>query len=225
MTTPICYFSIIEPDDVSEFRESCITDGKVSCDWSVLESWLNSSIVSDIWWGLTRDERYSIAEKSVYNTLYGRIDYYSFGEDACTGSDGDWLSAACAANGMIKYLKFASPIFEYQDECTFESCYWKWDDVDIEHCYKHELYYDLPCAIVQAKPIPDSNGHSHIMCAIQIEEDVSKLDSWVIFQWTAFDIQPGEGQLDCGSFDIYRPGRMGARGGGRRTYFVHVDIL
>ena len=226
MTTPICNFSIIKPDDVSAFREACITDGQVSCDWSILESWLNSLIVSDIWWGLTRDERYSIADKAVHNTLWGRIRYYGFGKDHCAGSDGNWLEAACAANGMIKYLKFASPVFEYQEDCSFESCYWKWDDEDTEHCYKHEFYYDLPCAIVQAHGRHGSGMGSHIMCAIQIGEDVTELDSWVIFQWKAFDIQSGEGQLNCDIFeyfDIYRPGDMGCGGAAHRTYFVHVD--
>ena len=187
MTIPTCDFSIIEPD-VLAFREACITDEQVSCDWSILESWLNSLIVSDIWWLLTETERRSIAEMTIKNTLFYMIHKGRKGEANCEGGEGDYGDIACKQNALIRYLKFGEVVN------SADHCYWKRHGTSTEeHCYVPDISYNLPCALVLCF-VPAYN-FSHVLCTVQVNEDVSKLESWIIFQYSDFDIKPGDWQL------------------------------
>ena len=197
MTTPICYFSIIEPDDVSAFREACITDEQVSCSWSVLESWLNSLIVSDIWWGLTRDERYSIANMAITNTMFFCICRMRKGKPNCEGGEGDWnIYTTCGRNTYIRILKFATSDYA---GCVDE-CYWKesFDVDENEHCWKPDHSYGLPCytaTVIVGERYNGGPQFAHGICALLIDEDVSIIDNWIFFQYDSFDIKPGDLQM------------------------------
>ena len=195
-TTPVTIS--IDEDGLAEFRAECLSGGSVVCSWDVLKTRLEDHIVSRLWWDLTRDERYSIAEQAIKNTMFFHIDYitrsYSGGLPNCEGSDGAvWIDAACTSNGVIRYLKFGQ-----SDFTLIDSCYWKKDSDSPENCHVPDHSYNLPTYMVEgvSETVPN---YGHTMCAILIDEQLESLDNLVVFQYLAFDIKPGHQQMPCES--------------------------
>lgn len=162
----------------------------VVCDWNALNCWLNSHIVSDIWWDLTTNERYTIAEMAIKNTFYYPISNYRQGQPGCAGGVGDWNAAPCVPNSIIRYRKFGHG---FENE-KLGACYWRRSSSYDENCYIPDTTYNLPVHIVSV------NNPYHSMCAIHIDPGIDSLCSWVIFQYGAneFDVQPGHLHMPFG---------------------------
>lgn len=177
----------IPTDSVGTFRARCLSDGKVSCSWEVIEEKLHDRTVLGVWWELTREERYSIAETAANNVLCYKVEKYRHGKPKCEGGEGDWLTAVCVQNAMIRQLRFGEHV-----NVGGDSCYYKNNNND-EVCYLPEKTLNLPCFMVTC--VTKDAGFGHSMTAIQIGEDESDLNSFVIFHCSTFDIPLGGSQL------------------------------
>lgn len=191
-TTPIT-FSIGESVGLTEFRSQCLSNGKVVSSWNTLKTRLEDQTVSGIWWDLTRDERYSIAEMAIKNTLFYNIFYTRTGKPNCGGGEGELKRATCVNSAIIRCIKFG----ELPDTVPYWSqnadmCYYRKQPVDAEHCYVSNTPYKLPCHYVS---MISEFAVNHAMAAIQIENNYNSLDSWIVFQHTSFDIKPGHRQM------------------------------
>ena len=176
--------------------DDCLEDGKVVCNWSVLEKYLLDHTVSNLWWDLTEAERRSIAETAIKNTLFYELWYGRGGKANCEGGEGDFVGIVCMQNAIIRCLKFGVPI-PIVDMTTgyVDACYFKRSLSDpIETCYKQDTY-NLPCHLVMCMEHFTGPGWVHAMCAIQVREGFDSLDNWIVFQYSDFDIKPGNWQM------------------------------
>lgn len=193
-TTPI-----IIPIEIGleAFRTECLSDGGVICSWDVLKTRLEDQTVSRIWWDLTRDERYSISEMAVKNTLFYTATRGRSGKFDCVGGEGDTREIVCIQNSIIRYIKFTSKSFGISDKC-----YYRRIESSEEFCYVPNESYGLPGHIVSCSTPIDYTGEpfGHSMCAIQTGLDLSKLDSWIVFQYTDFNIKPGDLQMPVDTY-------------------------
>ena len=186
----------VSMNDVAAFQSECLTDGVVTCGWDALHTKLNNLDVSRFWWFLTRDERYSIAEMAIKNTLFYELWYGRGGKANCEGGEGDFVGIVCCQNGVIRYLKFGVPV-PIVDMTTgyVDACYFKRLLSDpTETCYRQDAY-NLPCHIVNCIEHFTGPGFAHTMCAIQVCEGFDSLDNWIVFQYDDFDIKPGNWQM------------------------------
>lgn len=193
-TTPLT-IPIGEGISLEEFRAECMSDGVVVCSWYILENRLEDQTVSRLWWDLTQGERHSVAERAVKNTLYYDVRWSCTGLPMCAGAGGDWVNACCVQDTMVRYLKFISKSVQGAD-----SCYHKHHETSDVLCYVPEISYNLPGAWASCAT-PYGPGYGHAMCAIQIGTDIMVMDSWVVFQYTNFDIQPGDWQMPTYKWD------------------------
>ena len=184
------------PQSLEAFRLECLSNGRVSCSWSVLRTRLEDQTVSKLWWDLTRDERYNIGKEAVDGTKLNRdLRFTCPGLPNCAGAGGDWKNAACVHDGIIRYLQLVS-----KDVVGADSCYYKYLETSEAKCWFPKVSYNLPGALV-ACATPYGPGYGHTMCALQIDKDISKLDNWVIFQYSEYDIKPGTWQIPTHTWD------------------------
>lgn len=205
--TPV---SISTPSkNLLEFRETCMDGDQISCGWEVLEVWLEDHRVSGFWWEMTTPERRSVAIKAIKNTLYEFCDRWSDGAPGCGGDYGNWRLGECSHNAAIRYVKFCSPVG--LGPCTgtsVDECYYK-GIADTPTCYRPDTWYDL-CAHWVTCGSVDSG---HFMASIQVDPDVTSLDSWIVFQYRDVDIKPGSLQMPFGtSVRFLVVSRLGCRG-------------
>lgn len=169
-------------NDIDAFRTECLSGGSVSCDWGALHTRLINHDVSNFWWLLTEQERRSIAEMAIKNTMYFNIKQGRSGEPSCAGGIGSYTELMCTQNAHIRYMKFSGEL-----PTDMDACYWKYGTS--EHCYMQNETYGLPCNFLIC--IGPSGTDAHAMCAIQVIDEIDSLDNWVIFQYSTCDIKPG----------------------------------
>jgi hypothetical protein len=166
-------------------------------DWDTLHFRLINHDVSRFWWDLTESERRAIAEMAVKNTMFTTYYHGRSGLDNCEGGEGELFGIDCVENALIKYVKFTSNNFYGSPRCYYQRL-----SGDEEFCMVPEHTYKLPGHYVRAVKLPW--GHS--MCAIQVRQDMSSIDSWYIFQYWDYDIKPGHWQLPHGArVGFHRP--------------------
>lgn len=186
---PLSDIPVHDPEpmyDIDAFRSECLSGGAVSCDWNTLHARLINHDVSRLWWFLTESERRSIAEKAIKNTMLYRIYLYGIGEYGCIGDVGEWKTAVCAQNFVIRYAKFSGMGTGQYTDLT--NCYWKLSDESTDEiCYVPEHSYGLPCNSV--------GSLGHVMCGIQVVHGLDSLDNWIVFQYSDFDIKWGNWQM------------------------------
>ena len=174
--------------DITAFRLECLSGGAVTCDWDTLRVRLENNDVSRFWWFLTEAERRSIAEMAVKNTLFYFISHGRYGKPNCKGGEGDFKNIVCVQNALIRYLKFGS-----DNPPGGDTCYYKHPITNDEFCYVPDAKYGLPCCRCSCRSYDLEFAHS--MCALQVNEDFKKFDSWIFFQYSDFDIKPGNWQM------------------------------
>lgn len=198
--TPMTY-SVDTKVDLKGFRDENLSGGHVVCTREVLKSRLEDKTISRLWWLLTEQERRSIAEHAAMDTFPRAIPYKRKGNPNCRGGVGEWGEATCVPNSIIRCLKiFGNPA---PSESDADQCYWK-DYSGDENCFFQNDPYNLPCHTVSC--LSDDRSFCHALAAIQVNLDTSSLNSWCIFQYTKFDLKPGDYQLPYGStISIYAP--------------------
>ena len=171
-------------------------------NFDALKPYLVSGYIGENWWEFTEDNRRTIAETAITNILFYYISQGRSGDADCAGGTGDKHTIVCLQNANIRILKFGTGV------PGGDNCYY--DDIDgNEHCYVPDEKFNLPCYYVVC--VGQNWGHS--MCAIKVNEDIDDLDSWIIFQYNAFDIKPGNWQIPINTHDdlvlkIYEPTRV-----------------
>lgn len=173
---------------IDEFKIECLSNGVVSCDWATLEARLNNHDVSMFWWFLEETERRSIAEMAIKNILFFTISSARSGNPDCEGGIGEWKLAQCVTNTIVRYQKF-----KYIPSESVGSCYWKHPTTGEEKCIYQTDTYNLPCNIVGCYTDDDEWGHG--MCAVQVVRGTDSLDNWIVFNYSDFDIKPGNWQM------------------------------
>jgi len=187
---------------VDEFRNSCFSGDQITGSWFRVKSYLESGQVGEHWWEFTRNERYAIATFAINNT---QKNYYCYrqGKPNCEGGgNGELKKAVCIQNATIRALEFG-PVYSI----SLADCCYKVLDCHAElkapneTCYEVEKPYCLPFYNV----ICTSNDgrYAHAMGSILIENNYSKLSNWVVFQWDACDIKPGDTQMPCNSVVLF----------------------
>jgi len=178
----------VSMNDIAAFRAECLTDGTVTCDWDTLRGKLENHDVSRFWWFLTEPERRSIAEMAIKNTLFYTLWYGRSGKSNCEGGEGGISRLSCIHNTIIRYLKFGqdAPI-------GGDNCYYRRTRSSDEFCYVPDIKYGLPC--YECTCATYGPGFGHFMCAIQVNKNIEELDSWIVFQYSSFDIKPGHWQM------------------------------
>ena len=189
--TPV--IATINDEVLAEFRAECLSNESVVCSWDVLKTRLEDLTVSQLWWDLTRDERYSISEMAIGNTLTRIYRWGRSGKPNCGGGEGGRTSIVCLNNAVIRYIKFTSNTFGVVDSCYYSEYMELAHD---EFCYVPEQTFGLPGHLVSCY----GTGFGHTMCAVQIEQDLTTLDSWIVFQYGGFDIKPGDWQMPNGMY-------------------------
>ena len=157
----------------------------ISVEWAVLKPQLEDGTIGAEWWTYTEADRRVIAELAIKNTLFYQITQGRWGDPNCIGGVGDLHRITCTRNAMIRYLKFGSNTIDVSE------CYYQ-NDKNIETCYESDAKYRLPCFLVDTFS-PSLWGHE--MCAIQVNENVEDMNSWIFFQYSSFDIKPGDWQM------------------------------
>lgn len=224
-TTPLAY-TIDEAAGLAEFRAECLSNENVVCSWGVLKTRLEDLTVSRLWWDLTRDERYAIAEMAVKNVLFYYVKYGRGGKADCAGGEGEYIMIVCVQNAIIRCMKFGSTI-EVTDMMTGnnDACYFKRSSSDVnETCYK-QAQYNLPCHNISCHEHFGGVGFSHAMCGIQIVEGYDSLDNWAVFQYNEFDIKPGDDQMPYNKkLKFHRLITTQCNGGMDAEYITEFDI-
>lgn len=205
-TTPLIY-PIDETVGLAEFRDECLSGGNVVCSWDSMKTRLEDQTVSRLWWDLTRDERYSIGEKVIRNTMFFWIVKIRKGKLNCEGGEGEYEYTTCLDNAAIRYLKIAhAKDFIEGDIFSVDRCYWKHPVTGEEICKVPDVSYNLPCSIGQYES-------GHLVCALQIGQMGDKIDDFIIFQYLSFDIKPvAETHGIPEKFTICKPDRIRCRG-------------
>lgn len=197
-TTPM-FITIGEEDtELEKFRDDYMSGGLVSAEWTTFKSVLEDHTVANLWWRLTRNERYSIAKTSVENTLFNRMYHSRRGESNCVGGVGEWKVMECVGNAIIRVLQFGKRLTRVPYwSPTSDECYYKRYETSEEHCYVPDIPYGLPCFYVSkiADEVKPGTVEHHALAAIQIENNYDSLDSWIIFQYSDFDIKSGDHQI------------------------------
>lgn len=192
---------VTDPTELSQFKEKCISNGTVTCEWDVLKSYLENHTVTRVWWDLDRDARYSIATKAIKNTPYGRLRVCT-GSPNCEGPTSACRTGSCALHAAVRYTKFATPetiidALGIAPTGNVDGCYFKVGDDGEIQCLRQPDSYGLPCNFVQI--FNTKQDLRHIVCAVQIENSVDSLDNWVLFQYSSVDIKPGNTQMPIDS--------------------------
>ena len=171
-------------NDVDRFRSQCLLGGSVVCTWDTLHARLMNHDVSRFWWFLTEPERRSIAGKAIVSTLDRTILYYRREEN----SEWSRLDSPCTYNAIIRFQKFGTPV-------GWHNCYWAYDTSSpVGVCYVPDHHFGLPTVHV--------NTHYHVMCGIQVVNNIDSLDNWIVFQYNNPNIKPGNSQMPHGSHII-----------------------
>lgn len=174
-----------------EFREECLSDSKVICDKQTLhDNWLITKKLSKIWWLLTDEERNNVAGFIIRGWLFFTIPYQRRGRANCEGGTGEWKTAYCLNNAVIRYLRFGEGEKHYD---KISHCYWS-RDKETEYCFWKESY-DLPvylCCVVS-----EGIGYGHCICAFQIRKNPKEFSSWRFFQYRDDNIKLGDWQMPC----------------------------
>lgn len=192
----------IETLDLAEGEEwnETITLGVLGIDfsnWSDLKPKLEDGTVGNVWWNISEDDRRTIAELAIKNTLFYVVRHGRSGKTNCEGGEGDVKKIICLQNVLIRCLKFGSDIPSGGD-----ACYYRRSATSEEFCYIPDINYNLPCYAVTC--MAHSGGFGHGMCAIQVNENIEELDSFIVFQYSSFDIKPGHWQMPVDEY----PGDM-----------------
>ncbi|MCK5397151.1 MAG: hypothetical protein KAJ33_02745 [Thermoplasmata archaeon] len=178
-------------DGINRFKEACLSDGNVICDWELLKSYLISADVKQFWWHLTKPERFSITEKAVENTFLYNIEQYGHGDSNCEGNVRFWDTATCGHNASIRASKFSPPIPPGPYDKT-DRCYYRRYPTTKEYCMRPNEFYNLPCHCA----LWNTTTTTHYMCAIQIDVNKSSLDNWYLFQYGSANIKHGNWQME-----------------------------
>lgn len=207
--------SVSVAGDLQEFRDTCMADDQVSCGWDVLVVWLEDHRVSGFWWDMTMPERRAVAIKAIENTS-PKFGCWAHGESDCAEDTPIWMDACCFHNALVRYLKFKSPLGLTPHQETMDSCYYNtYPDFG---CYRPDRWYDLPGHWVTGS----SPNWGHFMMSVQVDLDISSMDSWIIFQYEDIDIKPGHWQIPFGTnihFQIQSHAGCDAGGGTRIASF------
>lgn len=197
---------------LAEFREECVAGGVVSCEWDMLKVRLEDPTVSNIWWDLTFDERYSIAYMAASNVFNFMVKYFKrvpgcgFGSFEHIGE--------CSSNTTVRFC-----MFDHLIGCLPESgcCFWKRDNSDVWHNYTDLKSYNLPCYFAASA--------THVMAAIGLNQPITTLQDLFIFQYNEIDIQPGCLQLPYGgSLTIQYPTEVSCTGYRNSDIIAIIDV-
>lgn len=173
------YIAIIRCIDELDIK---VIKGTDYSDWTELKPLLEDGTIGENWWNYSEPDRRLIAETAIKNTLFYYISNGRSGEPNCVGGGGDFSQIACTQNAMIRYLKFGSDTPLGGDACYYE------DQDGEESCYVPDIKYNLPCCY--ARCTTHGAGYGHTMCAIQVNENIEDINSWIFFQYSSFDIKP-----------------------------------
>lgn len=186
----------IDQNLLTSFRSACISNQKISVTWDLLKTWLINHSVSKIWWGLTETERRSIGEHAIKNTIYYTIIERGTGSPGCIGTNITWKKAYCVDNSRVRIFKFGEP-FNNVDSCYFKDKSW-----DIK-CYNFNEYYKLPVFNVSARTqVGATDVFGHSMSGLQVNKDTTKYSSWVVFQYSDWDLKPGSRHIPTHKYDL-----------------------
>lgn len=189
------YPTHIETLDLTEGEEWNETITLIPDTWIKLKPLLEDHTISEMWWNLTESDRRSIAELAIKNTLFYMLRQGRSGKPNCEGGEGNFNSLVCLQNAIIRSMKFGTEL------TGADNCYYRRNELSEEFCYLG-THYDLPCYMVTCSTYGGGFGHS--LAAIQVNEDTDLLSSWIIFQYSDFDIKLGHWQLPVDRF----PGRI-----------------
>jgi len=187
MAQTICDFNVRGHGDIDEFRLRCMNNGNVVCDWECLKAWLESHVVSDIWWDLAPAERHSIAHHTAANTMF----YYAHKTWSDTAPAEPCL---CMDAALLRYTKVTSPVPGGETIYT--------DGI----CWQHDICYGIPGHYISNYTEPNPNNHA--MTAIQIKANMDNIDSWYVYQWPDLDIKPGSHQMSGNHIIVRTPTKV-----------------
>lgn len=166
-------------------------------DFASLKPYLVSGYIGENWWDFTEPERRRIAETAIRNVLFYEIGSGRYGNANCAGGTGGVLNFMCGHNATIRALKFGRTSITGGDESYY-------NDLDgNEHCFVPNERFDLPCDYIVATSHDGCWGHS--LCGIRVNKNIDDLNSWIMFQYSDFDIKPGDWQIPtalCPGIDI-----------------------
>ena len=180
-------------------------------DFDALKPYLVSGYIGENWWGFTELNRRTIAETAITNMLFYYISQGRSGDQDCAGGTGDKHTLVCIQNAIIRLLKFGTGI------SGADYCYY--DDISgVEHCYVPDEKFNLPCYYANVHTaIGSEHPWGHALCAIKVNENIDELSSWIIFQYSTFDIKQGDWQIPTNTHDdlslmLYNTGWIGCGG-------------
>lgn len=183
----------------NNFMNDCVSGNNLTCSWSKLESYLLNKTIGGLWWDLSETIRRKIVKTAIQNSINKNIPYrMTDGTPYCGGASGTWDDAVCVPNSIIRHLKFGYLPNVGQDDriCSPERAYYKYTNSGTAYCFYTPNSYYLPvCAVSAIVP----NGFAHALSSIQVNKDTSKISSWIVFQYSDVDIQPGHWQMPNGA--------------------------
>lgn len=159
-------------------------------DFDALEPYLVSGCIGEHWWEFTEPERRRIAETAIKSTLFYYVNKGRSGASNCVGGTGDIHTLVCLHNAEIRLLKFGTGV------PGADNCYY-FDKSGVEHCYVPDERFNLPCYFTNVM----GPNFGHGICAIKVNEDIDDLNSWIFFQYSTFDIKPGDWQIPTTTHD------------------------
>ncbi len=192
----ICNFEIL---DLQSFVSECVNeDETIKCDINRLLVYTNNKVLSKIWCNLSKDIRYNVGKMIItylQNYVIGTVTQVCIGLDNCAGCNASWTQAVCLQNALIRQLKVNGKEPYGQNM----NCYYKDNINGIEKCYnKGDDIWELPCYVTTIS----GDGFGHSICALQIDNDITKFDNWLFFQYNDNEINPGSWQMPYNT-DIY----------------------
>jgi len=183
---------------LNQFRQSCISNGTVNVGWNTLKPYMIDRTVSEIWWYLTEKERRSILKLTDSNNYPTSIPSIGEGQDDCKGSYNNWTFAWCRNHVTIKLHIYGKPVTDNSKSFYYQT------KSNSKHCYYTNQYYDLPYNYVAIRG-PEINGteyFAHAVCGVQVNQDTSTYNSWVLFQYWDHDIKPNSYQIPTNKYDL-----------------------
>ena len=183
---------------MDQFRNDCIYDGNLTCTKDVLYNYLVKKTIAYYWWDFTLQERRAISEKVIHwwsAEYFGNFRKHGDGFPDCAGVPTDiiWKNAVCVANAFGRWCLLSDGRNNEGIDIEISNCYFKIRDGSVLCSYypDGQRFY-LPV-------YPTSACDDHMICALQLDPDIHKLDSWVFFQYFENNIRPGSSQMPKGS--------------------------
>lgn len=179
----------IVPEGFGEFVAVCFDGSATICTKTVLHPYLTEKKVSEYWSALTKEQRVSLGKFIISNFVTIKHWRMADGDANCMGNVGDFRGLYCVSATVIRMCRMAETYPEVS------KCYYN-DVIGNIHCYVDmsgiEVYH-LPCYPCNVMGVGHQYGHS--ICALQVDENVAEFNSWLFFQYTTNDIQPGNYQM------------------------------